>query len=103
MTTPDPDAPVDPVVCLNSRAFADKTKCGEPESQHCEKCQACPNTCGCNTTWRYTFTITPLTPTEAQQVIDDIRTRFGRKHLIHVIGKQPSNTHVDDAPTEVQQ
>ncbi len=76
-------ADVDPLECLNSRAVADKVTCGEPESQHCEKCQACPDTCACNTTWRYTFTITPLTDTEAQQVI----------------GKQPANTHVDNAPT----
>jgi hypothetical protein len=90
----------DPLECLNSRAASERTTCGEPDSKHCVKCQACPNTCACNTTWRYTFTITPLTSVEAQQVIDDIRARFGRKPLIHVIGKQPANTHLDDAPTE---
>lgn len=92
-------ADVDPLECLNSRARTEGTTCGEPDSAHCEKCQSCPNACGCNTTWRYTFTVTPLTSAEAQQVIDDIRERFGRKPLIHVIGKQPSNTHIDNAPT----
>lgn len=49
-------------------------------------------------THRVTFTVTPLTDAETQQVIDDLRARFGRKPLIHVIGRQPSNTPVDDAP-----
>lgn len=50
--------------------------------------------------YRYTFTVTPLTDEEAQAVIDDMRARFGRKPLIHVIGRQPSNTHLGDAPSE---
>lgn len=50
--------------------------------------------------YRYTFTVTPLTDREAQQVIDDIRARFGRKPLIHVIGRQPSNTSVHNAPKQ---
>lgn len=49
-------------------------------------------------TFRFTFTVTPLTEAEAQAVIDDIRARFGRKPLIHVIGMQPSNTPLDAAP-----
>jgi hypothetical protein len=92
MTAPDP------LECLNSRAAAERTTCGEPDSAHCEKCQSCPNACSCNTAWRYTFTITPLTDTEAQHVINDIRARFGRKPLIHVIGRQPSNTPLHEAP-----
>jgi hypothetical protein len=48
--------------------------------------------------FRFTFTITPLTDAEAQQVIDDIRDRFGRKPLIHVIGRQPSDAPVSEAP-----
>ena len=47
---------------------------------------------------RFTVTITPMTHAELQQVIDGIRDRFGRKHLIHVIGDQPSGTGLDDAP-----
>lgn len=49
-------------------------------------------------TFRYTFTITPLTAAEMQSVIDDIRERFGRKPLIHVYGRQPSGTPLDQAP-----
>jgi len=48
-------------------------------------------------TFRFTFTVTPLTEAEVQAVIDDIRTRFGRKPLIHVIGKQPHGAHLDEA------
>lgn len=47
--------------------------------------------------YRFTVTITPMSENDLQHVIDDIRKRFGRKHLVHVIGKQPSNTHVDEA------
>lgn len=36
----------DPLECLNSRAAAGIPLCGEPDSAHCEKCQACPDTCG---------------------------------------------------------
>lgn len=49
--------------------------------------------------YRFTFTITPATEVELQAIVDMIRDRFGRKHLIHVIGKQPSWTHVADAPS----
>jgi hypothetical protein len=52
------------------------------------------------TTHRFTITITPMTQSDLDIVIDDIRKRFGRKHLIHVIGKQSSGTHVSDAPRE---
>lgn len=48
-------------------------------------------------TWRFTFTVTPLTDAEAQAVVDDMRARFGRKPLIHVIGRQPSETPVSEA------
>jgi hypothetical protein len=48
-------------------------------------------------TFRFTFTVTPLTVAEAQAVIDDIRARFGRKPLIHVIGRQPATSSVWDA------
>lgn len=48
-------------------------------------------------TFRFTFTVTPLTDAEAQAVVDDMRARFGRKPLIHVVGKQPSDTHVEQA------
>ena len=51
-------------------------------------------------TFRFTFTVTPLTETEAQDVIDDIRARFGRKPLIHVIGQQPAGTSVHEAPRD---
>jgi hypothetical protein len=47
---------------------------------------------------RYTVTITPMSEADLQLVIDDIRKRFGRKHLIHVIGMQPSGTGLMDAP-----
>lgn len=50
------------------------------------------------TAHRYTITITPMTEDELQQVVDDIRERFGRKHLIHVIGMQSSGTALADAP-----
>lgn len=49
-------------------------------------------------TFRFTFTVTPIDDIDAQTVIDDMRRRFGRKPLIHVIGRQPSSTHVKDAP-----
>jgi hypothetical protein len=49
---------------------------------------------------RFTIAIAPFTPDELQQVIDDIRARFGRKPLIHVIGDQPSGTVVDDTHTK---
>lgn len=51
-------------------------------------------------TFRFTFTVTPIDDIDAQTVIDDMRHRFGRKPLIHVIGRQPSGTHVDDAVKE---
>jgi hypothetical protein len=51
-------------------------------------------------THRFTITITPMTHDELQQVIDDIRVRFGRKHLVHVIGEQPSGISLADAPRE---
>jgi hypothetical protein len=44
--------------------------------------------------YRYTITLTPMTADELQLLIDDIRERWGRKHLVHVIGKQPSETHL---------
>ena len=47
---------------------------------------------------RYTITITPMSAADLQLVIDDIRKRFGRKHLIHVIGEQPAGTGLMDAP-----
>jgi hypothetical protein len=49
-----------------------------------------------NDEYRFTITITPMSEADLQLVIDDTRRRFGRKHLIHVIGKQPSNTHIKD-------
>lgn len=51
--------------------------------------------------YRFTFTVTPLTTTEAQAVVNDIRARFGRKPLIHVLGRQPSETPVDVAPRAI--
>ena len=46
---------------------------------------------------RFTITITPMTNAELQRVIDLVRETFGQKHLIHVIGRQPSNTWLGDA------
>lgn len=51
-------------------------------------------------TYRVTFSVTPLTEAETQSVVDDIRARFGRKPLIHVIGKQPSDTPLSQAPAD---
>lgn len=48
-------------------------------------------------TFRFTITVTPLTEAELQSVVDDIRRRFGRKPLIHVIGQQSSGSTVSDA------
>lgn len=42
MTAPDP------LQCLNSRAAADQSTCGEPESAHCEGCEMCPGACTCH-------------------------------------------------------
>lgn len=47
---------------------------------------------------RYTISVTPLTSNEWQHWLNDLRYRFGRKHLVHVLAAQPSNTHLDDAP-----
>ncbi len=47
---------------------------------------------------RYTLTITPATPAELDEIFGGIRARHGRKHLIHVIGAQPSGEHIDNAP-----
>lgn len=47
---------------------------------------------------RYTLTITPATSAELDEIIDGVRARHGRKHLIHVIGDQPSGEHVGNAP-----
>lgn len=41
MTAPDP------LECLNSRAAAERTTCGEPGSAHCEGCTMCPGACTC--------------------------------------------------------
>lgn len=49
---------------------------------------------------RYTITITPMSAGELQEVVDGIRKRHGRKHLIHVIGDQPASTSVHDAPRD---
>src|SRR4051794_24266709 len=49
---------------------------------------------------RYTITVTPLTSDEWQQWVGDLRARYGRKHLVHVLATQPSNTHLDDAPQQ---
>jgi hypothetical protein len=38
----------DPLVCLNSRAAAERPLCGEPDSAHCPRCQSCPGTCACS-------------------------------------------------------
>lgn len=50
---------------------------------------------------RMTITITPISEQELQAFVDDFRARFGRKHLVHVIGKQPRGSHLDDAPVSV--
>lgn len=51
---------------------------------------------------RVTITITPITDAELDVFVDAFRERFGRKHLVHVIGRQPAGTHVDDAPRSDQ-
>lgn len=47
MTAPDPDAPVDPVVCINARMAGADPQCGFPESDHCEGCLSCPGPGNC--------------------------------------------------------
>jgi hypothetical protein len=47
VTAPDPDAPVDPVVCINARMVGREPQCGEPESTHCEGCLSCPGLGNC--------------------------------------------------------
>ncbi len=47
MTAPDQDAPVDPVECMESRAFKGISLCGEPDSTHCPGCELCPGNCAC--------------------------------------------------------
>jgi hypothetical protein len=47
MTAPDPDAPVDPVVCINARLAGEDPQCGFPESDHCEGCLSCPGPGNC--------------------------------------------------------
>jgi uncharacterized small protein (DUF1192 family) len=42
MTAPDP------LGCLNSRAAAERTTCGEPDSAHCDDCAMCPGACTCH-------------------------------------------------------
>lgn len=52
-------------------------------------------------TYRFTFSVTPLTEVEMQGVVDDIRTRLGRKPLIHIVGKQPSSTRLDEIVLDI--
>lgn len=47
MTTLDPDAPVDPVVCINARMASADPECGFPEDDHCEGCRSCPGPGNC--------------------------------------------------------
>lgn len=47
MTAPDPDAPVDPVVCINARMVGREPQCGFPEDDHCEGCRSCPGAGNC--------------------------------------------------------
>ncbi len=49
--------------------------------------------------YRFTITVTPMSEADLQVVVDAVRARFGRKHLIHIIGKQPHGTSLHDAPT----
>lgn len=51
-------------------------------------------------TYRFTLTVTPLTDAEMQTVVNDMRARFGRKPLIHIIGRQASGTPLGDAPQD---
>lgn len=49
---------------------------------------------------RVTITITPITDAELAAFVEAFRERFGRKHLVHVIGRQPAGTPVGEAPVE---
>lgn len=51
---------------------------------------------------RMTITITPISEPELQAFIDAFRERFGRKHLVHVISKQSSGSHLATAPVAAE-
>lgn len=46
---------------------------------------------------RMTITVTPITEAELDAFVESFRERFGRKHLVHVIGKQPAGTSLAEA------